>query len=86
LSSTLIESITCLPLAIRLAIAGEDLFPLSRLSDALGVGHRLRATTLSKFGNLSFTLLPMFSAAMALQLRGVGNKPDAFSAMGSAHG
>jgi len=39
----------------------------------VGVGQRLRATSLSKFGNLSFALFPMFSAAIALQLRGVGH-------------
>jgi hypothetical protein len=40
---------------------------------AVGVGHIVRATTLSRFGNLSFALFCMFSAAIALQLRGVGH-------------
>jgi len=42
----------------------------------VGVGQRLRATSLSKFKNLSAALLPMFSADIALQLLGVGNSPD----------
>jgi hypothetical protein len=53
---------------------------------AVGVGHIVRATTLSRLGNLSFTRFWMFSAAIALQLRGVGNNPDAIPSVRGING
>jgi hypothetical protein len=69
-------------------MAGDDKFPRSRLSSAVGVGQVLRPTTVSRFGNL-----PSFHedawdivAAIAVQFLGVGHNPDSVSSVRGVDG
>jgi hypothetical protein len=64
------------------------MFPLSLLSLACGVGHNLRPTTVSKFGNRfsAHADSGVIVAAIALQLLGVGHNPDSVSLVWRTNG
>lgn len=74
-SETTCESISCLPIKNRRFTAGEDRFPLSRLSDAEGVGQNRTAVC------KSIPPCPCSPAPFADCRRGVGHNPDSVAAV-----